>query len=316
MPTAARSILTIGNFDGVHAGHQALLATARSLAQTHNARVVALAFDPHPISVLRPQATPPRLSTFEQRSELLLQHGADQVERLEPTPQRLALTPDQFIHSLVEQYAPVAFVEGPDFHFGKARAGTVTTLEQLGQSLGFSVQVVQPVSTVTSDQLIITASSSNARTLIAQGRILDAWAVLGRPYELRGSVQQGDQRGRTIGFPTANIRCDTMLPADGVYAALASIDDGRTWPAAVNIGSRPTFDGIDRRVEAHLINATGSAWTPIAGLPEYGWNLRLQLVGWIRDQAKYPGMDALIQQINRDRARATCVVTRRMQEVA
>lgn len=303
----------MGNFDGVHAGHAALLGVARELAAQHGAKVIALSFDPHPISVLRPQATPARLTTFSRRRELLQEAGADEVRRLEPTPNLLGLSPEAFVEHLVSEYHPAGIVEGPDFHFGKGRAGTVRTLEALGQRHGFEVRIVHPIAAVLSDQLIATASSTTVRSLITNGRVVDAWALLGRPYELEGIVERGDQRGRTIGFPTANLRGETMLPADGVYAAVASLDDGRWWPAAVNIGSRPTFDGIDRRVEAHLIGATGSQWERIQGLEEYGWKMRLKLVGWVRDQVKFPSIAGLIEQIGRDRTRAAAIVRRRQE---
>ncbi len=306
-----RTVITIGNFDGVHAGHAALLAAARRWADAHSARVVAMSFDPHPASVLRPDAAPARLTTFARRRELLLAGGADEVRRLEPTPELLGQSARSFIEHLTADHHPVAIVEGPDFHFGRGRTGNVALLREMGKDLGFEVESVPPVSAALSNQQIVPASSSIARHLIEAGRVVDAWAVLGRPYELAGTVERGDQRGRTVGVPTANTRCSTMLPADGVYAAMADLPDGRHWPAAVNIGSRPTVAGIDRRVEAHLIGATAEPWAPIEGLPEYGWDLRLKLVGWIRDQVRFASVGSLVEQIKRDIDKARAVVRRR-----
>ncbi len=315
----------MGNFDGVHAGHTALLAAARRWADDHDAKVIAMSFDPHPVSLLRPDAVPARLTTFTRRRELLLDNGADEVRRIEPSPELLAQSPRAFIERLAADHHPIAMVEGSDFRFGKARAGDVGVLAELGSEFGFELEVVKPVAAVLGNQQIVTASSTLARTLIESGRVTDAWALLGRPYELAGTVERGDRRGRTIGVPTANVRCETLLPADGVYAAMAQISDGRWWPAAINVGSRPTFDGIDRRVEAHLIGAHGGAggavsgsnqWTPIEGLTEYGWDVRLQLVGWVRDQVRFAGIDSLVAQLRRDISRAAALVRRRTMEVA
>ena len=148
------------------------------------------------------------------------------------------------------------------------------------------------------------------RWLLENGRIRDAAAMLGRPPELSGTVNRGDRLGRTLGYPTANIECDTTPPADGVYAATALLEDGRRFGAALSIGSRPTFDGVDRRVEAHLLDIAGQGepWAPIPGLPEYGWSVRLELTAWIRDQVRFSTVDQLREQLARDchRARRLC----------
>ncbi|MGH7241819.1 MAG: riboflavin biosynthesis protein RibF [Phycisphaerales bacterium] len=299
-----RAVVTIGNFDGVHAGHRELIRRARSLAAATGAKVVALAFDPHPTSRLRPQSTPARLTSFTRRSELLLEAGADEVVRLEPTDAQLAMSPDEFLEVLVRERNPVAIVEGPDFNYGKGRAGSIETLIDEGREMGFAVEVVQPVEVALSDLSIVRASSTLIRHLVAEGRVRDASLVLGHAHELSGVVTQGDQRGRTIGFPTANIVQPTdqavLLPAQGVYAAWARMPDGRRLAAAVNIGARPTFDAPEPRIEAHLIDtATGHASTDV---PEYGWTLTIELVGWVRDTVRFSGLDALKAQLVRDRA--------------
>lgn len=307
-PVPSPSVITIGNFDGVHVGHAALIRTARELANMHAARVVALAFDPHPMTLLKPEAAPSRLMAFDRRAELLEALGADEVHRLEPTPALLAKTPEDFIRTKVEKYGAIAFVEGYDFHFGKGRAGNNAVLAALGRGLGFETRVVEPVQVTLTDHTIVTASSSLTRWLVSNGRARDASIVLGRPHELVGNVGPGDRRGRTIGFPTANLRTTDMLPADGVYAAWACLEDGRRFPAAVNIGPRPTFAGMERRVEAHLIGAARSGESPaITGLPEYDWSLRLEIVAWVRDQVRFESIERLTDQLKRDVARAASI---------
>lgn len=315
MPSPAPSILTIGNFDGVHLGHAALVRRARALADgdPSSPRVVALAFDPTPLSVLAPQKAPPVVSTFDQRRELLLAHGADEVVRLEPTPELLGATPEQFVDQLVERFAPVAIVEGPDFAFGRGRAGDVSTLAELGSLRGFTVDVVPPVTVALDDQTVVVASSTVVRWLIEHGRSRDAARVLGRPYTLTGTVARGDQRGRTLGFPTANLDTPLLLPADGVYAGLAALPDGRHFPAAVHVGPRDTFGLPARTLEPHLIGWDG----PVAeGTDEYGWTLRVALLDWLRGQVRFSSADELVDQMTRDCARAEETVRRAVDDAA
>ncbi len=295
------AVLTVGVFDGVHLGHQALVERASRIAEEHQggARVVALAFDPAPAAVLAPGREPPRLTTFEDRADLLLDAGADEVLRLEPTPGLLGLSPEAFVDYVLMPLRPIAVVEGPDFCFGAKRAGDVRTLAELGRQRGFRVEVVEPIEGDLDDQTMVPARSTRVRWLLEHGRVADAGRVLGRAYELAGEVLRGDQRGRTIGFPTANIRSEVMVPGDGVYACFADLGDGRAVPAAVNVGDRPTFDGIERRVEAHLIG-----FEPSAGAPEYEWSLRLAFVSRLRDQVRFGLIEDLKAQLDRDVARA------------
>jgi len=301
-PQATPTAITIGNFDGVHVGHAALVRRARACVGD-SGRVVALAFDPNPMTLLRPEATPGRLSSFAQRDRWLKEAGADEVERLSPTRELLDLSAEAFVRAKVDRYAPAFIVEGPDFHFGKGRAGNVQTLAALGSGLGYRCEVVEPVEVALDDHLITRASSTILRWLISHGRMRDAARVLGRPYEIEGVVRQGDQRGRTIGVPTANIETEHLLPADGVYAAIATLADGRHFGAAANVGSRPTFAGTSRRLEAHLLlpgTDLNGAWSPIAGLPEYGWPIRLRLISWVREDLRFEGVGPLVQQMSRD----------------
>lgn len=306
------AVVTIGVFDGVHLGHRSLIERARVLAdrppggaQEHGggARVIALAFDPSPRAVLSPERAPPRLTGFEQRADLLFEAGADDVLRLEPTPGLLGLSPAQFVDDVLMPLRPIAVVEGPDFCFGAKRAGDVRTLAELGRPRGFAVHVLPPAEVALHDQSVVAASSSITRWLLAHGRVADAGRVLGRPYALRGRVVQGDRRGRTIGFPTANLTFDTMPPGDGVYACIATLDDGREMPCAVNIGERPTFGGVQRRVEAHVIG-----YERPGDRPEYGWELRLAFVSRLRDQVRFGGVEQLTSQLRRDVARAVDIL--------
>lgn len=304
-----RSIITIGNFDGAHLGHAALLRCCAKLASRSapaaRPRIVAISFDPHPAAILRPDQTPPaKITTFERRATLLRQLGADEVVKLSPTHDLLAKSAEDFITQVTSEYAPLAFVEGSDFHFGHKRGGNVRVLADLGSRLGFAVHVVPSVDVALTDDTIAPASSTIARWLITQGRARDAALVLGRPHELEGTVVQGDRRGRTIQFPTANLAVLNLIPADGVYAALAVLPDGREWPAAVNVGTRPTFQGHDRRVEAHLIGAESS---DLGITTEYGWPLRLKLIGWLRDQVRFDSVPRLIEQLKRDCGRALAI---------
>lgn len=301
------SVLTIGNFDGVHIGHQSLVARAREIASRHASRprVIALSFDPHPLTRLRPELAPPMLTTFEERSRLLRDAGADEVVRLDPTPELLAISPESFIAHLVAQHAPVAIVEGPDFHFGKARAGNNVTLASLGKLHGFEVSIVPPVESSLNDQSVVTVSSTIIRWLVRHGRVADAARLLGRPYTITGTVVQGDQRGRQIGFPTANLSTPCLLPADAVYAGVAQLVDGRRFNAAIHVGVRSTFDDTTRTLEAYILDWKG----PLAeGGAEYHWPLRLEITHWLRDQARFDSVSSLVDQIGRDVSRTRTLV--------
>ena len=281
--------ISIGNFDGVHLGHQALVARA-------GGGMTAVTFDPTPNEVLG-LPVPPRIMGARRRDHFLRQAGAAHVLTLATDRATLGLDPEQFLRWLRERVDFDCIVEGPDFRFGHRRSGDVSTLRDLGPKLGFEVDVVPEVEASLDSGHVVAARSTTVRWMIQHGRVADAERLLGRPHELVGTVEQGDQRGRTIGFPTANLACDgCLLPADGVYAATAHLDDGRAFIAAVSIGIKPTFTGARRTVEAHLLGFDGA-------IGDYGWSLRLALRRWVRDQVRFTSVDDLVRQIGIDTAR-------------
>lgn len=293
--------MTIGTFDGVHIGHASLVRRARELADTQGAtaHVVAMCFDPHPLTRLHPAAAPARLTTFERRAALLGEAGADEVIRLEPTPALLALSPEEFIDHVARDLSPRAIVEGAGFRFGHGRAGDESTLRTLCQPRGIEVHILPLLDAVMTDGTLAPASSTLARWLVNEGRMLDAAAVLGRDYEVEGTVEKGDQRGRTLGYPTANLNTELLLPADGVYAGSGILPDGRELPAAISVGTKPMFNGSGRLLEAHLIGRPN-----LSNLPDYGWPLRVKVSRWLRDQLTFDTVESLIEQIERDCRRA------------
>lgn len=303
----------------MHAGHAALLRTARE-AVGDAGRVVALAFFPHPLTTLRPEAAPPRLSSWDQRAAWLRDAGADEVVRLSPEPGLLSLSPCRFVQRMVERHHPGIWVEGPDFRFGKDRAGDMTLLRTLGGTFGFRALLVPSVEVALTDLTLAPASSSLARWLLAHGRVGDTRLVLGRSYELDGVVEHGERRGGAIGCATANVAPRSMPPADGVYAGAATLPDGRLLPAALSVGSKPTFGDRPRAVEAHLLDPGGAApWdgADMRGAPlGYGWPIRLAFVAWLREQIRYDRVEDLLAQIERDSTRTLDMFERRARQTA
>ena len=308
MSQPTRRAITIGNFDAVHLGHRALIARARSLAGP-GGEVVAMAFHPHPFARLRPELAPPEIEPWDTRVRRLTDAGADRVERLEPTPELLGMSPGAFVDRLAETHRPTHLVEGRDFHFGKGRAGTIDTLRDLAARHGIAVEVVPPVVVTLRDQSEVVASSTLIRWLLAHGRVRDAAYALGRPHELAGTVVPGDRLGRTIGFPTANLDTACLCPAPGVYAGVAILPGGSEAVAAIHVGPRPAVGRDEHRVEAHLLDPGGGAWNPPPGLPESGWSCTLRLIGRVRDIVHLDGLDALTAQIARDCDRCRDIVT-------
>ncbi len=287
-PAEARGgALAVGNFDGAHRGHAALVAELRARARALGGPAVALTFDPHPLALLRPDQLQPFLTTLPDRVALLHDLGADQVVVLRTTPELLGLSAREFFRQVVlDRLAARALVEGTNFGFGHNREGDVELLGRLCREAGATLTVVPPV-------LVDGApvSSSRARNALLTGDVAGAANLLGRPYRLRGVVGAGQGRGRTIGFPTANLeRWATVVPGDGVYAARALLEGG-AWPAAVNVGPNPTFGEQARKVEAHLVGFAGDL---------YGAPIALDFVARLRDTRKFAGPAELVEQLRLD----------------
>ena len=297
--------IVIGNFDGVHRGHRHLFTVAT--AEVNGGAVAAVTFEPLPGAVLRPEIPMGRLSSAAERAELLRSVcGAAEVLELEPTPELLGRTPEAFIADLRRRIRFDVVVEGADFRFGKGRAGSLDTLRALGALYGFRVVEAPTLRVELSDGSSVEARSSVARRLLGEGRVADAARVFGRPYELRCNTTRGDQRGRTIGWPTANLDAHgRVLPADGVYAGRALLPDGREAIAAISVGTKPTFGESARTCEATLLAPDG---TPI-GLPLdwYDWPLRLRFLARIRGMVRFDGLEALLSAMEGDRAAIVAV---------
>lgn len=292
---AIGGVLSIGNFDGVHRGHQQMIAKLVELAAENSAPAVVLTFNPHPIRLLAPEKVPPSLSTLQRKSELLHSFGVDHVVAVPTTAQLLSLTATEFFDTVVrDSLNAVGMVEGPNFHFGKNRGGDVEFLSELCDKHGMSCSILEPVSCGSApDSMMI--SSSVVRSAISDGRLTEAVALLGRPYQIRGRVVHGDGRGRSLGYPTANLTdVETLLPPDGVYAGWSDVD-GKVFPAAINIGGNPTFDEHERKIEVHLIGYQGDA---------YNAHLHVNLLAEIRGVMKFDSVETLTNQIKTDVAKA------------
>ncbi|NPA30529.1 MAG: bifunctional riboflavin kinase/FAD synthetase [Chloroflexi bacterium] len=293
-----RAVVTIGGFDGVHRGHQALLAVLRQAAREYQARPVVVTFDPLPRAVLRGKHENFYLTLADEKVALLAQHGAHGVLLL-PFDRDLAARPGRaFIEDLHARLRFPCLCVGYNFALGRNREGDVPALRAWGEALGYEVRVVGPV-TVPGLGIV---SSSRIREALAQGRVARAAQLLGRWYAVQGPVVRGDARGRRLGFPTANLALDPRkaLPARGVYAAWAWVAD-QPQPAVVNIGYRPTFGAAARpQVEAHLLDFQGDL---------YGQRLRLEFVQRLREERSFPSVDALRAQIARDVQRAREVLS-------
>jgi riboflavin kinase / FMN adenylyltransferase len=284
------SVVTIGNFDGVHRGHLALIGRATVEAAQRGVRTVAVTFDPHPAAVLRPDLVPAALQSLEERTALLQANGCDEVVVVPFDAAFAAQGPEEFVDRLlVEQLAAEVVVVGTNFRFGRSAAGDVALLSELGERRGFGVIAVDLV-----DLGDGPVSSSALRALLAAGDLDPVARGLGRRFSLTGEVVHGEGRGRTIGFATANVAVaeGRALPADGVYACWAAVGDDSAAPAVVNIGWRPTFSGSSRSVEAHLL---------VDGAPDlYGRALTLEFVARIRGEQRFDGPEALVTRIHED----------------
>ena len=298
-PGWGRSVVTIGVFDGVHRGHQQLIGAAVAQGRERGLPTVLITFDPHPAEVVRPGSHPARLTSLRRRADLVAELGVDAFLVLPFTIELARMSPAEFAHEvLVERLHAAEVMVGPNFTFGHRAAGNFAVLAELGARFGFAVEGVEL--TTDSERDHITFSSTYVRACIDAGDVEAAAAALGRPHRIEGVVVHGYRRGRQLGFPTANIASPpyTALPADGVYAGRFVIGS-RHLPAAVSVGSNPTFSGTVRTVEAYVLDVDEDF---------YGYGVGVDLVARLRGQERYDDMDALVAAIKDDVARTRAVL--------
>lgn len=279
--------IAIGNFDGVHTGHAVLLDALRELSAEQGTQAVAVTFDPHPIAILRPEFTPPILTTVEDRVELLRAAGVDSVIVLPVTMSLLEMTAAEFFQSvIVETFHAKGVVEGPNFRFGRDRNGDTQMLQGFCEAASIPCRIVSPVEL--NGQLI---SSSRIRELLCTRSLRQATELLGHPYRLTGVVRRGAGRGAGLGFPTANLaEVATLLPAHGVYAGYTMLN-GRRYPVAVSVGPNPTFGEHREKVECHIDGFSGDLYDKV---------LKVDLLSEIRPLQSFDSIEMLIKQIRQD----------------
>ncbi|MCC5035831.1 bifunctional riboflavin kinase/FAD synthetase [Streptomyces sp. WAC 00631] len=296
-----RSVVTIGSYDGVHRGHQLIIGRAVERARELGVPAVVVTFDPHPSEVVRPGSHPPLLAPHHRRAELVAGLGVDAVLVLSFTKEFSQLSPADFVVKvLVDRLHAKAVVEGPNFRFGHRAAGDVALLTELGGDYDFEVEVVD---------LYVSGeagggepfSSTLTRRLIAEGDVAGAAEILGRPHRVEGVVVRGAQRGRELGYPTANVETlpHTAVPADGVYAGWLEAD-GESMPAAISVGTNPQFGGTERTVEAYAIDRVG--------LDLYGLHVAVEFLARLRGQRRFETIEALKEGIAEDVERSRALL--------
>jgi len=299
LPTDRGTVVTVGTFDGVHRGHWAVLDEVRSRAAASSLRGVLLTFHPHPLRIVRPEHAPPLLTTPEEKKEILAESGVDWAVFLSFTRALSRYPPRRFVEEiLVGRLGVRELVIGYDHGFGRGRSGDADTLRRIGRDFGFSVDVVEPVSSE-GDAI----SSSRIRRAIQEGRMRRAAAGLGRAYSLRGLVVRGDGRGRKLGFPTANLHVSSsekLVPPPGIYAVRGVLRRG-TFPGALHVGPRPTFRGSLPTVELHLLDFEGDL---------YGDEIRVDFIERLRDVLPFDSVPALVAQMREDVEAARQVLER------
>jgi riboflavin kinase/FMN adenylyltransferase len=299
-------VVTIGVFDGVHRGHADIIGRAVSLARERGVPSVLMTFVPHPSEVVRPGSHPPVLTTIVRRAELVEQLGVDVFLALPFTLEFSQLGPDEFVHrALIEQLHASGVLVGANFRFGHKAAGDVDELRRMGARFGFTAEGVELMR-----DRDTTLSATYVRSCVQAGDVAAAAEALGRPHRVDGIVERGDQRGRELGFPTANLRTEqwTAVPADGVYAGrVVRLDEwGRTLPggplgvAAISIGTNPTFEVRQRRVEAYLLDFSGDL---------YGDALGIEFVERLRGMERFDSVESLVEQMHRDVDRTRELIT-------
>jgi riboflavin kinase/FMN adenylyltransferase len=296
--------VTIGAYDGVHRGHQAVIGRTQREAARHDARTAVVTFDRHPAAVVRPGSAPKLLTTLDQKLELLAELGVDYTYVVHFDDERASETAEDFVREvLVDTLRARCIVVGRDFHFGKGRRGNVALLSEMGALHGFETIGLELVAAEVDTAHVV--SSTAIRKAVAAGDMETAAAMLGRPHELWGTVVTGDQRGRTLGFPTANVAVttDLILPGDGIYAGWYQRPDGSRHPTAINVGRRPTFyeDAPMSLVEAFLLDFDGDL---------YGEAARLQFIRRLRPELKFDSVEALVAKMHADVEEARHVLGR------
>ncbi|WP_281268087.1 bifunctional riboflavin kinase/FAD synthetase [Arthrobacter psychrolactophilus] len=287
-------VVTLGNFDGLHLGHQEVLGQVRDEAAKRGARSVALTFDPHPAKVHRPESAPEQIMGLADKLNAMAELGLDAVLVLPYTLDFAAQTAEEFVRNVfVDGLSACAVVIGRDTRFGKGNSGDFSTMVSLGADLGFDVVVVDDEG---HDRRW---SSTWVREALRQGDVDTAAQVLGRPHTMSGEVVHGAARGRELGFPTANLSPDAcgIIPEDGVYAGWLTDESGHRWPSAISVGSNPTFVGVSRQVEAYVINRPEES---VEDFNLYGQHIVVEFVRRLRGMVAYTGPEALIEQMHQD----------------
>ena len=295
-PHLAGGIVALGNFDGFHLGHQAVVGTAVARAHAEGRPALVATFDPHPVRYFRPDAPPFRLTTLDQRQELFAAAGVDAMVVFAFDATLAALTAEQFVtERLVGCLGAGGIVTGEDYTFGNAKAGDVAMMAALGERLGFVAQSVAPVSLDGEP-----VSSSRIRDALRAGDTATASRLLTRPFAIRGVVQHGDKVGRTIGYPTANLDMGRYLrPAYGIYAVRGRLGDGTVLDGAANLGIRPSFIPPKELLEPYFFDFAGDL---------YGQEIEVELIEYLRPEAKFDGLDDLTAQMDADCARARAIL--------
>ena len=289
IPDALRgAVIALGNFDGFHLGHQAVVGAAVDQARARGGPAIVATFDPHPVRHFRPDAPPFRLTTLDQRQRLFAEAGADAMLVLEFGPALAGMTADEFINDLlIARLGVSGVVTGEDFVFGKGRSGNGDVLAAAGAAQGFTYTRIVPVAEAGE-----TVSSSRIREALKAGDCATATQLLTRPFAIEGVVQHGDKVGRTLGFPTANIDMGSYLrPRYGIYAVTGTLPDGRVLKGAANIGIRPTFDPPKELLEPHFFDFAEDL---------YGQTISIAFHAFLRGEAKFDSMDALMAQMQAD----------------
>ncbi|HKU32051.1 bifunctional riboflavin kinase/FAD synthetase [Arthrobacter sp. NyZ413] len=299
------SVVTIGNFDGVHRGHQQVLSQLLRTAGQHGGRSVVVTFDPHPSQVHHPDSAPELIMGLQDKLDALAAYGVDAVLVMKYNLALAAMTPEEFVSTvLLDGLHAAHVVVGHDLRFGVGNSGDVETMRTLGEKLGFGVQVVTEYGAegfpVHDDGGTDRRCSSTwVREALAEGDVETAAAILGRPHRMRGEVVHGAARGRALGFPTANLDhgATGYIPADGIYAGWLVDESGTRWPAAISVGSNPTFDGVSRQVEAHVIDRPDEA---VEDFNLYGQTVVVEFTARLRGMVAYRGPEALVEQMRLD----------------